>query len=72
VNYAKLEKWQKFAKAHHHSMEELALAWLLSHPYVSSVIAGATKPEQVTSHVAAAEWKISAQELTELEKLTIG
>ena len=71
-NYAKLEKWQKFAKARNHSMEELALAWLLSHPYVSSVIAGATKPEQVTSHVAAAAWKLSAQELVELEKLTIG
>lgn len=68
-NFDKLEKWQKFAQAHNHSMEELAIAWLLSHPYVNSVIAGATKPEQVSAHVKAAEWKLSAQELTEFEQL---
>jgi aryl-alcohol dehydrogenase-like predicted oxidoreductase len=65
-NFNKLEKWQKFAKAHNHSMEELAIAWLLSHPYVNSVIAGATKPEQVSAHIKAAEWKLSAQELEDL------
>jgi len=68
-NFNKLEKWQQFARAHNHSMEELAIAWLLSHSYVNSVIAGATKPEQVSAHVAAAQWKLSTSELAELELL---
>jgi len=68
ANFDKLEKWQEFAKAHDHTMEELAIAWLLSHPYIDSVIAGATNPEQVSSHVAAAEWKLPAKEFAEFEK----
>jgi len=65
-NFEKLEKWQKFAQAHHHSMEELAIAWLLSHSYIDSVIAGVSKPEHVSAHVLAAEWKLSKQDLIEL------
>lgn len=69
-NFNKLDMWQKFAQDHGHTIEELAIAWLLSHSYIKSVIAGATKREQVIAHVAAAEWKLSSQDLTEVNQLT--
>ena len=46
----------------------MALAWLLSHPWVSTVIAGATRTEQVSANVTAAEWKLTAQEMAELDQ----
>ncbi len=51
-------------------MLELAIGWLASQPHVASVIAGATKPGQVEQNVAAAEWKLSAEELAEVDLAT--
>ncbi len=51
-------------------MVDLAIGWLASQPHVSSVIAGATKPEQVEQNVRAAEWKLTAEELTEVDQIT--
>ena len=39
-------------------------------PQVSSVISGATKPEQVSANVKGGNWKLSAEELAEVDKLT--
>ena len=36
-------------------------------PVVASVIAGATKPEQVVANAAAAEWRLGPAELTEID-----
>lgn len=69
ANYDKLEKLQAFAAEHGHTMLELAFSWLLSHPWLSSVIAGATKPEQVSANAAAGSWKMTAQEVGQLEEL---
>jgi aryl-alcohol dehydrogenase-like predicted oxidoreductase len=46
---------------------ELAFAWLLARPVVGSVIAGATKPEQVTANATAAAWQLSESDLSEIE-----
>jgi aryl-alcohol dehydrogenase-like predicted oxidoreductase len=67
TNFDKLEKLQKFAVEHGHTVGELAIAWLLSHSWLSSVIAGATNPEQVSANVAAGSWKLTAQEITQLD-----
>lgn len=67
TNFDKLEKLQKFAEEHGHTVGELAIAWLLSHPWLSSVIAGATNPEQVSANVAAASWKLTEQEAAQLD-----
>ena len=45
-------------------------AWLAAQPQVSSVISGATSPEQVSQNVKAGTWKLSADELAEVDKLT--
>ena len=58
-----------FAAFRGHSLLELAFSWLLSHPQVASVIAGATSPEQVQANVHAAGWHLDHAELAEIDKL---
>ncbi|MFC1949919.1 aldo/keto reductase, partial [Chloroflexota bacterium] len=41
-----------------------------SHPWVTTVIAGVTKTEQVSANAAAANWKLTADEMTELDEAT--
>ena len=67
-----VEKLQAFAKARGHSMLELAFSWLAARPQVSSVIAGATRVEQVEENVKAIAWKLSADDLAEIDKITKG
>ena len=62
-----LEKLEAFAAARSHPLVELAFAWLLAHPQVSSVIAGATTPEQIIANAKAADWHLSAEEMHELD-----
>ncbi len=69
-NWEISEKLADFAEARGHSMLELAFSWLLAQEPVSSVIAGATKTEQITANVAAGGWKLSAEELAEIDTIT--
>jgi aryl-alcohol dehydrogenase-like predicted oxidoreductase len=61
-----------WAEARGHSLLELAFAWLLGHPAVGSVIAGATKPEQVTANVAAGGWTLTPEEVQEVGRIGRG
>jgi aryl-alcohol dehydrogenase-like predicted oxidoreductase len=65
-----VEKLQAFASARGHSMLELAFSWLAVRPQVSSVIAGATRVEQVEQNVKAIAWNLSADEMAEIDKIT--
>lgn len=65
-----VEKLDEFARARGHSLLELAMSWLAANPCVSSVIAGATKAEQVAANAKSADWKLTAEELTEIDKIT--
>jgi aryl-alcohol dehydrogenase-like predicted oxidoreductase len=58
---------EKVAESEGHSVLELAIAWLLTHPSVASVIAGATKPEQVAANVAAGVWKPGPDVLAQVD-----
>lgn len=59
-----------FAKERGHSLIELAFAWQLSNPLVCSVIAGATRSEQIEVNVAAGSgWRLSAEELAEVDRI---
>jgi aryl-alcohol dehydrogenase-like predicted oxidoreductase len=69
-NFETLGRLEDFVKERGHSMLELAIGWLASQPYVSSVIAGATKPEQVEQNVAAGAWKLTGEEMGEVGKIT--
>jgi aryl-alcohol dehydrogenase-like predicted oxidoreductase len=65
-----VEKLQAFAQKRGHTMLELAFSWLASRPQVSSVIAGATRVEQVEQNVKAIDWALSAEDLAEIDKIT--
>lgn len=58
----------KWAREQGHTVGELALAWLLSRLEVSTVIAGATKPEQVDANAKAAEWALSDADLKQIDE----
>jgi aryl-alcohol dehydrogenase-like predicted oxidoreductase len=63
------EALKAFAAARHHTLLELAFSWLASRPQVSSVIAGATSPEQVRANAAAANWTMTKEDLEEIDRL---
>jgi aryl-alcohol dehydrogenase-like predicted oxidoreductase len=63
----RVEALDAWARARGHTLLELAFAWLLAHPVVASVIAGATKPEQVVANAAAAEWQLTAADVAEID-----
>jgi aryl-alcohol dehydrogenase-like predicted oxidoreductase len=68
-NFDKLMKLEKFAEERGHTMIELAFSWLASKPFIGSVIAGATKPEQVEVNAKAADWKLTDEEFAEVDEI---
>jgi aryl-alcohol dehydrogenase-like predicted oxidoreductase len=69
-NWTIVERLSAFCEARHKSLLDLAFAWLLAHPVLASVIAGATRPEQIEANVKAASWELSADELAEVNRLS--
>ncbi len=69
-NFAVIAKLRSFAEEHGHTLLELAMSWLASKPVISSVIAGATKPEQVKANAEAATWRLSDDEMKAVDELT--
>ncbi|MBI4310698.1 MAG: aldo/keto reductase [Chloroflexi bacterium] len=67
ANFDVLEQLENFAAERGHSMVDLAFAWLLANPVVSSVIAGATKPEQVTENARTCEWRLTPDDMKALD-----
>ena len=68
-NFDTLMKLEGVAQRSGHTMLDLAIGWLASQPYVGSVIAGATKPEQVEQNVKAAEYRLSPEEMKEVDEI---
>jgi aryl-alcohol dehydrogenase-like predicted oxidoreductase len=52
-----------------HSVLDLAFGWLLTRPEVASVIAGATRPEQIVANVAARGWRVGDDVLAEVDAI---
>lgn len=69
-NWEKAEKLGDYAAAQGRTMVELAFSWLASQPVVSSVIAGATKPEQIAANVKAADWVLTADDVAAIDAIT--
>ena len=69
-NWTVVERLEGFAAERGHTLLELAVSWLLHRPAVASVIAGATRPEQVEQNVHAAGWALTAADMREIDRLT--
>jgi aryl-alcohol dehydrogenase-like predicted oxidoreductase len=70
ANWTKVEALEAFCAERGRSMLKLAFSWLVSRPCIASVIAGATRPEQIEQNVHAVNWKLSADELAEIDRIT--
>ena len=68
-NFAILDRLEPFAREREHTIGELAIAWLLGNPLVSSVISGATKPEQIMANAKGADWHLTSEEMEEISGL---
>jgi len=71
-NFDLLERLESYAAQRGHTMVELAIAWLLATPAMGSVIAGATKPEQVVANAKAADWQMTPEEKQEVDRILAG
>ena len=71
-NLAIVESLIEFAESQNHTILELAFAWLLSHKAVASVIAGASKPEQVHANAKAANWQLTSDDLAKIDAIMTG
>ena len=70
-NWRTVESLGEFAARHGHTLLELAMSWLASRPFIPSIIAGATRPEQVEQNVAAVGWTLSDADLAEIDRITL-
>ena len=68
-NLDKVEKLIAFAESRGHTLLELAFSWLLRHPVVVSVIAGATSAEQVQRNAEAGGWRLTKEDLAEIDRI---
>ena len=67
--YDTVDRLQSWVEARGRGLNELAQAWLLAQPQVSSVITGATRLEHLLANVKAVEWTLSAEEVAEVNAL---
>ena len=69
TNWARVEQLEEFCRRRNRTLLELAFGWLLSRPCLASVIAGATRPEQVEANVPAADWVLTPEDVTEVDRI---
>ena len=70
-NWAIVEMLTDFAEARGHTLLQLAFSWLACKQPVASVIAGATRPEQVEANVKAADWALTAEDMAAVDKIAV-
>jgi aryl-alcohol dehydrogenase-like predicted oxidoreductase len=71
-NFDIVQKLDAFAKQHGKTLLELAFSWLAARPQVSSVIAGASRPEQIEQNVKAIAWTLTAEDMATIDGITRG
>jgi aryl-alcohol dehydrogenase-like predicted oxidoreductase len=69
-NLEMVERLAAFCAQRGRTMLDLAFGWLLARPYVASVIAGTTTPEQVRQNAGALGWQLTADEIAAVELIT--
>ena len=72
AHYGTIERLEGWAAERGRTLGDLAHAWLLARPRVCSVISGATSPEQLRGNARAADWRLSPDELAEVDAILDG
>jgi len=70
ADFDKIARLEAFARERGHTLLELAMSWLAAKPFVASIIAGATRPEQAAQNAAAWTWRLSQQDLAAIDAIT--
>ncbi len=65
-------KLQAYAAEYGHTAVELAVAWTLANPTVTTAIVGAKSPEQLHEHVRAASWQLTPAEMQQIDEMIGG
>jgi aryl-alcohol dehydrogenase-like predicted oxidoreductase len=68
-NLHKVELLIQFAERHGHTLLELAFSWPVAQDPVASIIAGAVSPEQVKANAVAPNWRLTSDDLAEIDRL---
>ncbi|MCH6470561.1 aldo/keto reductase [Sinomonas terrae] len=69
ADWDQLDRFSAFAEERGLTELQVAFSWLAAQPSVASVIAGATKPDQIRENAEAASWQPSAEDLAELDEI---
>jgi len=69
---AAVEALKPIAERYGKTLAQLAIAWDLSQPGVTTALAGAKRPEQVEENAGGAGWQISQEDLDEIERILAG
>lgn len=72
ANWAIVERLREFGSARGRTLLEVAMGWMAARPTVSSIIAGATRPEQLEQNVRAVDWTPTAEDMAEIDRITQG
>ncbi len=65
-----LDVLNPIAKAHNTSVATVSLAWVLAKPFVTSVIIGAKRPDQLRQNLAAADLELTPDEIKQLDEVS--
>jgi aryl-alcohol dehydrogenase-like predicted oxidoreductase len=71
-NFAIIDRLTQWALQREHTLADLAIAWVLVEPAVSTVLTGASSPEQIIANARAASWKLSQEEVREIRAILEG
>jgi len=69
ANWDRLGRLEQFGRSRGVAPADLAIAWLISHPWVSTVITGATRPEQLDANIGGTGLKLTAEEIAQIEQI---
>ena len=69
ADFAQLARLEAYARDHGYDLLTLAVSWLAAQPCMGCIISGASRPEQMAVNAAAARWKMTKQNLAELDAL---
>jgi aryl-alcohol dehydrogenase-like predicted oxidoreductase len=70
ARWATVARLEAYAATIGRSLLDLAIGWLAAQPWVSSVIAGVTNPDQVRANVKAASWSPTPEQLAKIDEIT--